>query len=120
MPSDAHYKPILLSFMTITMERTLLLTLLLITRKSKPNRTLLPSGYTKLSVCILALLLYSAVEIISVVFESTLDLGKDINKHMINTSMLYFRKEAFSPTLFHFLFLIRAPGESQGKCSNRI
>lgn len=26
----------------------------------------------------------------------------------------------FSPTLFHLLFFITAPGESQGKCSNRI
>lgn len=89
--------------MIITMELTPLLTLLLISRKSKPNRTILPTGYTKLSLCILALLLFLAVEIISVTLESILDLGKDINKHTNKDIHVIFSKRSV------FTYIISLP-----------
>lgn len=68
----------------------------------------------KLGFCILALLLFSAVEIISVMFESTLDLGKDINEHMNKYIHVIFLKGSVFTYIVSFPLSYPSPRRKPG------
>lgn len=112
--------------MIITVELPILLIFPWSLEKSKPNRTLQPSGCIKCVLCIFASPLFlscinSKLGLLNQCYliEFQERKLKDTINTWINTCMGFFQKQVFSLTLFHLLYFT-APGENQSKFSNLI